>query len=178
MLSRTLAHVVVFAATIATVSDAQAVRKSEAETSSTTVLLVRHTEKESQPADDPALTAVGRQRAQRLAHALRDAGLDAIMTTHLQRSTLTAQPIADQLGITPTIVRAGGADHPQRVVQTLRERYAGRTVLVVGHSNTIPEIVRALGAPHPGAIADSTHDDLFVVTLDPTGRARLVRAKY
>lgn len=178
MLSRTIARIVVLTALAAPVAHAQSIRKSEAPPSTTTVLLVRHTEKESQPADDPGLTAAGLDRAQRLLRALRDAGVEAIMTTNLQRTKLTAQPIADALGITPTVVRAGGADHPQRVVQTLRERHTGRTVLVVGHSNTIPEIVRELGAPHPGAIADSTHDNLFVVIVGPSGKARLVRAKY
>lgn len=55
---------------------------------------------------------------------------------------------------------------------------AGHTVLVVGHSHTIPAIIAALVAPEPSEICDAEYDDLFIVTVPAAGKATLVRAKY
>ena len=57
-------------------------------------------------------------------------------------------------------------------------KHAGETVLVVGHSNTIPAIVGALGAPQPRDLCDSEYDQLFVVVLGDTGPPRLIRSRY
>lgn len=54
--------------------------------------------------------------------------------------------------------------------------HAGRTVLIVGHSNTVPALVQAFSGAAEGEL---THDDvMFVVTADGPGRARVVRARY
>ena len=151
---------------------------SAAPARATTVYLVRHAEKAAQPADDPSLTEEGQARAAELARVLRDAGVQAVVTTQFARTRLTAQPLADSLRLTPEVVNARGQGHPAEVARVVLGKHAGETVLVVGHSNTIPEIVAALGAPHPGVIGDATHDNLFVVTVTPEGKARLVRARY
>jgi broad specificity phosphatase PhoE len=155
-----------------------AVAKDARRATATTVLLVRHAEKAAEPAADPPLTPDGEARAQALVTVARDAGVTAIVTTQFQRTRLTAAPLAQALGITAEVVNARGTDHPREVARLVLERHAGETVLVVGHSNTIPDIVAALGAPHPGVIADSTHDNLFIVTVPAEGKARLVRARY
>jgi hypothetical protein len=67
-----------------------------------------------------------------------------------------------ELRITPEVIQAGGAAHA-RVVADQVMKNAGGTVLVVGHSNTIPAIVGALGAPQPKELCDSEYDQLFVV---------------
>jgi broad specificity phosphatase PhoE len=143
----------------------------------TTVILVRHAEKASAPAADPALTPAGEARARALLDAVKDAGIDAIITTQFARTKSTAAPAAATLGIAPEVVAAGGANHPQEVAAAIR-RHAGHTVLVVGHSNTIPAIIAALGGPQPPAICDEQYDDLFVLTVPAAGPARLIAAKY
>jgi len=148
-----------------------------AATPPTTVILVRHAERAGDPSGDPGLTAAGEVRAKALVPVLRDAGVDAIITTQYQRTRLTAQPTAELLGITPDIVPASGRDHPAAVARYIREKHAGHTVLVVGHSNTIDAIAAALGAPNPGPIDDATYDDLFIVTVG-AGTPTIVKAKY
>ena len=143
----------------------------------TTVILVRHAEKASSPADDPPLNRAGEERARDLAQAVRDAGISAIITTQFARTRATSQPIAAALGITPTVVAATNTKHVQDVVAEIR-KHAGQTVLVVGHSNTVPAIVEALGAKRPPAICDSQYDNLYVVTVPPSGAVGTVRAKY
>src|SRR5689334_10443335 len=71
-----------------------------------TIILVRHAEKAATPANDPGLTPAGEQRARDLMVALADAHVSAIITTQLQRTQLTAKPLADSLRVTPTIVTA------------------------------------------------------------------------
>ena len=145
----------------------------------TLVFLVRHAEKAAAPADDPPLTAVGEARARALAGALAHAGIGAIISTPYARTRGTAAPIAAQLGLTvETVPVAGGvAAHATAVAETVR-RHAGKAVLVVGHSNTIPAIAAALGAPRLPDLCDEEYDQIYVVQLMPGGEARFARARY
>jgi broad specificity phosphatase PhoE len=146
-------------------------------TKETTVVLVRHAEKAATPADDPPLTAAGEARARDLWTAIRDAGVSTVITTQFARTRETAQPTASALGVTPTVVPATSPTHVQNVVAEIRQ-HPGHTILVVGHSNTVPLIVEALGAKRPGAICDSRYDDMFVVTIASDGKASAIHARY
>jgi broad specificity phosphatase PhoE len=143
----------------------------------TTVILVRHAEKAATPPDDPPLTAAGEARARELWEALKDARVTAIITTQFARTRATAQPTATALGVTPDVVNAAGTNHPQDVAAAVR-KHAGQTVLVVGHSNTVPSIIEALGATKPAAICDGEYDNLYIVTLGADGKAGVVRSKF
>jgi broad specificity phosphatase PhoE len=148
-----------------------------AQARSTTVVLVRHAEKAPQPADDPPLTSAGEARARDLWSAIKDAGVTAVITTQFARTRATAQPTATNAHITPEIVATSGQSHAQDVANAVR-KHSGQTVLVVGHSNTIPSIIEALSAPRPPAICDPEYDNLYIVTIAPDGKASLVRAKF
>jgi broad specificity phosphatase PhoE len=144
----------------------------------TTVILVRHAEKALTPGDDPVLDSIGQRRARALARALLHTKVDAILVTQYQRTRLTAEPVALASGVTPRVVdtRAGGAAHAMAVADAARAE-VGKTVLVVGHSNTIPAIVRALGGSAE-AMADGDYDDLYVVIIPSSGAARTIHARY
>src|SRR6476619_7042657 len=144
----------------------------------TVVLLVRHAEKASQPAQNPPLTEAGATRAQALAAVARDAGVTAIITTQFERTRKTAEPTAAALHITPEVIEAGPAAQHAKAVADQVLKHAGGTVLVVGHSNTIPAIVGALGAPRPRDLCDSEYDQLFVVILGDAGPPRVIRSRY
>jgi broad specificity phosphatase PhoE len=143
----------------------------------TTVILVRHAEKAAQPAADPPLTAAGAARAEALVGVVKDAGVRAIISTQFARTRSTVAPTAKLLGLVPEIVDARAKDHPRAVAAAIRS-HRGQTVLVVGHSNTIPDIVAALGAPRPRDICDGEYDGIYVVTLPPTGPAGVTHARY
>jgi broad specificity phosphatase PhoE len=143
----------------------------------TTVILVRHAEKASTPAADPPLTSAGEARARALLAAVREAGVSAIITTQFARTKSTAAPTAVALDITPEVVPATSGTHVQDVAAAIR-RHAGQTVLVVGHSNTVPAIIAALGAPEPPPICDEAYDNLYIVTIPPRGPPGLIEAKY
>ena len=144
----------------------------------TTVIVVRHAEKAAQPAADPPLTDIGRARAEALWLAVKDAGVHAAVTTQLARTIQTAGPTVSHLHITPEVVNAGGPNHPAQVAALIKSKHAGETVLVVGHSNTVPSIIAALGAKEPAPICDEAYDDFYVVTIDESGTASLIHSRY
>jgi broad specificity phosphatase PhoE len=147
-------------------------------TGTTTVVLVRHAEKAAEPAADPPLTAEGAARAQALVEAVRGMPVTAIISTDFVRTRSTAAPLAARLGLTPEIVDARLRDHARLVAEGVLARHRGETVVVVGHSNTVPDIVAALGATRPPPICDAEYDNLYVVRVPPSGSATVERRRY
>lgn len=146
----------------------------------TTVVIVRHAEKGTEPANDPPLTSAGEARARALVDVLADAHVDAVISTPFARTRSTGAPVAAKLGLTPEIIPVTGGTpaHAAAVAATIREKHAGQTVLVVEHSNTIAAVVQALGGPAMRDLCDQQYASLFVLTVPATGAARLVRATY
>ncbi|HET7188662.1 MAG TPA: phosphoglycerate mutase family protein [Gemmatimonadaceae bacterium] len=144
----------------------------------TTIVLVRHAEKAAEPAADPPLTAQGEARARALVDAVADMPVHAIVSTDFARTRATAAPLAARRGLVPEIVDARARDHARLVAEGILAHHRGETVVVVGHSNTVPDIVAALGAPKPTAICDSEYDNLFVVRVPASGPATLERRHY
>lgn len=145
-----------------------------------TVVIVRHAERAAAPANDPVLTPAGSLRAAALKAALADARVSVIITTHLQRTQLTAKPLADSLGLALTVVRAGSPlqAHLDSVAATVRRQPSGSVVLVVGHSNTVPGIIAALGGPRMPDLCDAQYASLFVLSMFEARAPALVRATY
>jgi broad specificity phosphatase PhoE len=145
-----------------------------------TVILVRHAERAAEPAGDPVLTDAGMRRALDLKEVLRGARVTSVITTHLQRTQLTAKPLADVDGLSFIVVRAGGPTpaHVDSVAAAVRRRPAGDVVLVVGHSNTIPAIVGALGGPKLSDLCDTQYSMLYILEFSSSGPPRFIEAKY
>jgi broad specificity phosphatase PhoE len=133
-----------------------------------TTVLIRHADVPSEMGTNPALSADGLARAQRLRHLLGDAGIDAIFVTRLLRSRQTAEPIAADLRITPTVI-----DDVDALVTAIRARPSASRVLVVGHTNTVPGVISGLGGPPIPAIGATEFDNLFVLT-----REDLIHLRY
>lgn len=130
----------------------------------TTVYIVRHAEKDLTPGlADPPLTAQGEQRALALRDTLQNRSVAAIFTTNTTRTRATAAPLAAARNLTPEVY---DAQQLPALAARIRKDYKGRTVLVVGHSNTLLETVEALGAERPvPAIGDLQYDYLLEVQL-------------
>jgi len=142
----------------------------------TTVILVRHAEKNIEPNNpDPELSPAGQLRAQELVRVLGAAGIKAIYGTQYKRTQQTARPLADRLGLAVNIV---DAKKTQDLVSSIRTTNRGQTVFVVGHSDSVPEIITALGGGNVPAIADSEYDNMFIVTIYKSGSARVAKIKY
>jgi len=151
-------------------------RPAAAQGRATTVYVVRHAEKDLTPGlADPPLTAAGQARAQALPAALgRRARPAALFTTDTRRTRATLAPLAAATGLVPQVY-----DAPVALAARVRQEFAGRTVVVVGHSNTLLPLVAALGAPPPvAAIGDAEYDHLFVVRVPARGPATVARRRY
>lgn len=149
----------------------------------TTFILLRHAEKSLEPVGDPLLTAVGEARALRLANMLGGgdpaAGghrIAAVYASGTRRAQSTAAPLAERLGLAVAVTPEG---EPPAVVRELLRRHRGSTVVVVGHSNTVPGMVNALsdGRWSP-LIAEDEFDSLFLVTVNRAGAASWIRLRY
>ena len=151
-----------------------------------TVYLVRHAERADEPRQDPPLTEKGTLRSQELARALANANVKAIFTSQFQRTKLTAEPLAKQanvpatsisLSVNPSNPRMISEQSTAEVANKILER-AGQSVLVVGHSNSIPDLIKMLGGDVFPAIDEKKFDDLFVVTVYAKGKAKVAHMKY
>lgn len=143
----------------------------------TTIYLVRHAEKDLTPGlADPPLTPAGEARAQLLAKQLAHRHPAALFTTDTRRTRTTLVPLAQATGLTPEVY---SAKEPAALASRLQQQYAGKTVVVVGHSNTLLPLLTALGvAPLPGEIREEEYNYLFKVTLRAGQPARLLMSRY
>ena len=123
--------------------------------------VMRHLEKAE--GQDPALSAEGASNAARLASWFGKDRPAAIYVSTTRRARETAAPLAARLGL--TVKEYDPRDTPGLVARVKAE--AG-TVLVVGHSNTVPEIVAQLGGARPADLAETDYGDIFRVRRDGT----------
>jgi broad specificity phosphatase PhoE len=122
------------------------------------VVLIRHAGVTSGADIDPPLNSAGTVRAQKRRHVLSDSGITAIFVTSLRRSRETARPLADDLGLQSIV-----EDDPAAIVDTIRARDGSTTILVIGHTNTVPDLVSQLGGPAITPIATTEFDRLLVL---------------
>ncbi|GAA0654611.1 SixA phosphatase family protein [Brevundimonas lenta] len=132
-----------------------------------TVYIVRHAEKADASAD-PVLSPAGEARAGALAAVMADTHPSLILVTPLQRTQLTAAPTAEYHSLTPEAVPFDGGAQGQADVIAARVAALpdDTTVLIVGHSNTVPLIVRALGFGAAADMPECEYDRMTVVTIN------------
>ena len=122
-----------------------------------TFYVMRHLQKAEGP--DPALSAEGRANAERLAGWFGAERPGAIYVSRTRRARETAAPLAARLGLSPR--EYDPSDTPGLVAQLLAE---SGTVLVVGHSNTVPEIVEKLGGERPADLAETDFGTIWRIS--------------
>jgi phosphohistidine phosphatase SixA len=135
-------------------------------------VIVRHAEKSSDDPRDPTLSEAGLARAHRLAASLQKQPLAAAYATAYRRTQQTAAPAASDHGLTVTTYDA--ALDAKDLASTLKQRHASGTVLVVGHSNTVPAIAAALCACVVAPLRDDEFDRRLQVRIDASGHATLI----
>lgn len=141
--------------------------------STTTVYLVRHAEKVDE-SDSTDLSAVGQARAIALADALASKHVDLILTTPYRRTRQTAEPLAQRLNLPIETYLAA----PVSVGVDRIDRIRNKTVLVVGHSNTVLELARGLGAaPTLTKINSTDFDNLLRLRIRRTPFHRSVQLR-
>jgi broad specificity phosphatase PhoE len=123
--------------------------------------VMRHLQKAE--GQDPPLSAVGAGNAERLASWFGKDRPAAIYASTTRRARETAAPLAARLGL--SVKEYDPRDTPGLVARAKAE---SGTVLIVGHSNTVPEIVAQLGGTRPAELTETDYGDIFKVRRDGT----------
>ena len=63
------------------------------------------------------------------------------------------------------------------IVDIIREQYKGQSILVAGHTSTVPMILEGLGIASPPSIVDE-FNNLFIVFLFNNNAASMMHLKY
>ena len=141
----------------------------------TTIILVRHAEKRKD-SKDPDLTMEGKMRAEKLSNILKTLELDHVFSSPYKRTIQTSEPtaLAKQLDIENYDPR-----DMDNFGNTLLEKYSGKKILVVGHSNTTPKLLNyLLGETVVKSIPETDYDNLFVVSLFPNKEPKAILLKF
>jgi len=128
-----------------------------------TYYLIRHAEKDRSDKSnkDPDLTEKGVLRALRWSQLLEQFQIDAVYSTLYNRTRNTALPTAKNNNL---IIKTY---HPSKVdMQQFLKDTKGKSVLIVGHSNSIPEFVnRLISSEVYNDIEDNNNANLYIITI-------------
>lgn len=133
----------------------------------TTYYFIRHAEKATDdPSNrDPDLTEAGIKRSQNWAKVFEDISFDLIYSSDFKRTRATAQIIADSQSKKVSFYNASKLND-----EDFQEKTTGKTVLVVGHSNTNPEFINyILQEEKYSNIDESEYGSLYIITVMPDG---------
>lgn len=134
---------------------------SQDEQSINTYYLIRHAEKVVSKNSNPDLTDVGKLRAEKWVQIFKNIQFDAIYSTNYIRTMSTAKPIATAQNLEITKY------HPVNInFEKFLKSTNGKTVLIVGHSNTIPGFVNKLiGAEKYPQMEDDNNSNLYIIEI-------------
>lgn len=133
----------------------------------TTYYFIRHAEKdESNPQDrDPQLTAAGKERAAKWAEIFKEVEFDLIFSSDYERTRETAETIANSQNKQVNIYDPRNLNDKE-----FQKKTKGKTVLVVGHSNTNPAFANLiLEEKRHKDIDEKESGSLIMVTVAPNG---------
>jgi phosphohistidine phosphatase SixA len=137
------------------------VQLSFAQHKTTTIYFIRHAEK-TDSSKNPDLSSVGLERAAHWGKIFSETTFDAIYSTDFKRTQQTAAPTAENKKLDITLYDAKSLDFDKFKSDNL-----GKTILVVGHSNTTPDFVNKLINQNVyAAIEDTNFGNLYIVTLN------------
>ena len=124
------------------------------------VYLFRHAEKKIIKGEkDLELTRAGFARADQLAEDLKDIQNGIIFSSEYKRTQQTVNPLASAWN---TNVKIHTANDPRGQVNRALS-YCKKTVLISGHSNTVPNLIRLFGVIDEITISDNQYGDLFQI---------------
>ncbi|WP_340063389.1 phosphoglycerate mutase family protein [Ascidiimonas aurantiaca] len=129
----------------------------------TTYYLIRHAEKDrSNPENpNPSLKQEGMARALEWAEVFADVKIDAIYSTDYKRTRQTAEPVSLKQKVAISLYDPRNLD-----LKDFKEDTHGKTVLIVGHSNTTPALTNALAeGSFYQSMDDTDNGSLFIVTV-------------
>ncbi|SNR35851.1 SixA phosphatase family protein [Lutibacter flavus] len=129
----------------------------------TTYYFIRHAEKVRKHKSDknPKLKKKGNKRAKNWSIVFDNIPFDIIYSTNYKRTIQTATPTAESKDLEVQFY------NPRELYNSkFKEDTKGKTVLIVGHSNTTPQFVnKVLGSKKYVDIEDNNNSNLYVLTI-------------
>ncbi len=139
---------------------------AQSNSSATTLILIRHAEKDTSALNsgmmqaDPPLSVKGVERSRKLLETLKSYHIDSIFSTNFNRTRNTVLPFATKFNITLCLYEPKN----QAAFAEKLKKMNGKTILVVGHSNTIPALVNLLiGSTKYANLADNEYDKIWIL---------------
>ncbi|MCH3885082.1 phosphoglycerate mutase family protein [Tenacibaculum aquimarinum] len=129
----------------------------------TTYYLIRHAEKvKTDTTDkDPTLNNEGIKRSENWVKILSDVSFDAVYSTDYKRTKQTAKFIADSKEL-PIL----GYNPRNMFDDAFKYNTKGKTILIVGHSNTTPSFAnKILGTEKYPQIDETNNGNLYIITV-------------
>jgi broad specificity phosphatase PhoE len=127
----------------------------------TSFYLIRHAEKDTTDKQNrnPELTTIGKERAKKWAKVFEDVEFDEVYSTDYSRTKMTASPTADVKNLEIKLYDPRTIDTKQ-----FQKTHKGKTMLIVGHSNTTPMIVNEfLGQEKYSEMNEHDNGSLFIL---------------
>ena len=138
-----------------------------------TIILIRHAEKAS-TSGDPILSKDGFKRAAALPEAFAPYKPDLFYSTDTKRTRQTLATWSKSTGKELSIYDAAKQDELAKELLLMQDR----TIVVVGHSNTIPQLVNLLiGANTYTDMAENEFNKAYIITVEH-GHATAVVKEY
>lgn len=146
----------------------------------TTIIFVRHTDRVETPANDPPLSALGRERAELLAETLISvdvvASLDAIYATEYRRTQETAAPLSARLDLPVTVADSKDVEG---LIARILKAHKGEITLVVTVADRIAPLIAELGgSKNVPVIEPDEYGNLYIVTIPWFGKVKTLRLRY
>jgi broad specificity phosphatase PhoE len=137
--------------------------KTDKTETTTVYYFIRHAEKDRSNLNDkdPKLTEAGEQRARKWSEIFKNVNFDHIYSTSYNRTQQTVFYTSEKKSIP-----IKSYDPKKLYSDSFKENTFGKTVLIVGHSNTTPYFVHTiLGNDRFDLINDSNNGNLYIVTI-------------
>lgn len=121
---------------------------------------IRHAEK-ADSSKNPDLSEKGLERAQEWKALFSEINFDAVYSTNFNRTLQTIQPIVAGNNQLLKIYNPKMID-----VELFKKETHGKTILIVGHSNTVPNMVNQIIKENKYVdIAENQFGNLYIITL-------------
>ena len=141
----------------------------------TTIYFVRHAEKINDGRKNPALNELGKKNAKRLVSLLKDAKIEAIYSTDYKRTQDTVKPLSEALNIK---IQSYHPNKTEQLLKDVNENYSGKSILIVGHSNTLSKTIVDFSGEDIGEINEADYSNFFIlnrILLDGKIQTKLIR---
>ncbi len=140
-----------------------------------TIYFVRHAEKMKDGSKNPALNELGKKNAKRLVTFLKDAEIEAIFSTDYTRTQNTVKPLADALKLK---IQSYHPYKSESLKKSVNENFSNKSVLIVGHSNTLSKTIMDFDGKDIGEINEADYSNFFIlnrVMINGKVQTKLIR---